>query len=67
MAGYFDKSGSLQRFARYVLKDGKIIDEIGNAELTEGQEVLAVRLLLTNQNSTTNGLGTSSVTSTSSQ
>ncbi len=50
MAAYFDKSGSLQRFARYVLNDGKIFDEIGKDELTEGQELFAVRLLLTSPN-----------------
>jgi outer membrane protein assembly factor BamE (lipoprotein component of BamABCDE complex) len=46
MAGYFDKSGLLQRFARYILKDGKVVDEINNAELSQGLELPAVRALL---------------------
>jgi hypothetical protein len=65
MAGYFDKSGSLQRFARYVLKDGKVIDEIGSAELTEGQELAAIRFLLTNPNPGIIGVATPSATSAS--
>lgn len=47
MAGYFDKAGTLQRFARYALKDGKIVDEMSNTELTNTQELFAVRALLT--------------------
>jgi hypothetical protein len=50
MAGYFDRSGHLQRFARYVLKDGKVFDEIGQIELSEGQELAAVRRLLATPN-----------------
>ncbi len=48
MAGFFDRSGHLQRFARYVLKDGKVFDEIGQTELSDGPELLPVRLLLAN-------------------
>jgi hypothetical protein len=58
MAGYFDASGHLQRFARYVLKDGKVFDEMSQTELTEGQELLPVRHLLATSNSRT-GLGPS--------
>jgi hypothetical protein len=47
-AAYFDVSGHLQHFARYVLKDGKVIDEINKAELSEGDVLPAVRGLLTN-------------------
>ena len=46
MAGYF-KADRLLHFARFVLKDGKIIDEINNTELNEGLELSAIRLLLT--------------------
>jgi hypothetical protein len=49
MAGYFDKAGDaghLHHFARFVLKDDKILDEISEAELTQGQELPAVRSLL---------------------
>lgn len=53
MAGYFDRSGHLQRFARYVLKDGKVFDEISQAELSDGQELFAVRRLLANPNGPT--------------
>lgn len=54
MAGYFDASGRLQRFARYALKDGKVIDEITQTELNEGLEP-AVRALLANLNSNLSG------------
>ena len=47
---HFDPAGGLQRMAHYVLKDGKIVDEISKAELTEGEELPEVRLLLTNTN-----------------
>jgi len=46
MAGYFDGTGRLQRFARYVFKDGKVFDEISETELSDGQELLPVRHLL---------------------
>jgi hypothetical protein len=46
MTGYFDGSGHLQRFARYVLKDGKVFDEISETELSEGQELLPLSHLL---------------------
>jgi len=52
MSGYFDASGRLQRFARYVLKDGKVVDEISSAELSEGQELSAIRALLVNNAAT---------------
>jgi hypothetical protein len=50
IAAYFDRSGHLQRFARYALKDGKVFDEIGQTELTERQELVAVRDLLATPN-----------------
>jgi hypothetical protein len=46
IAAYFDGSGRLQRLARYVLKDGKVLDEISQTELSEGQELIPVRDLL---------------------
>ena len=52
IATYFDKSDHLQRFARYVLKDGKVFDEITLTELSEGQELGPVRDLLANPNLT---------------
>ncbi len=48
MAAYFDKSGRLERFARYASKDGKVIDEISQHELNDGPEAPVVRSLLTN-------------------
>jgi hypothetical protein len=51
MAGYFDRSGRLQRFARYVLKDGKVFDEISQSDLSEGKELLPVRHLLADPSS----------------
>lgn len=51
MAGYFDKSGRLQRFARYVLKDGKVFDEISQSDLSEGKELVPVRHLLADPSS----------------
>ena len=52
MAGYFDITGHLQHFARYVLKDDKIIDEIIQAELSAGQAVPTIRALLANAKNT---------------
>ena len=52
IAAYFDQSDHLQRFARYVLKDGKVFDEISQTELSEGQELSPVRDLLANPNLT---------------
>jgi hypothetical protein len=46
MAGYFEIDGRLKRFARYVRKDGKVVDEITTAELSQGQELPSVRALL---------------------
>jgi hypothetical protein len=46
MAGYFDKTNVLQRFARYTLKDGKVFDELSQTELSQGDELSAVRSLL---------------------
>lgn len=51
IAGYFDKSARLQRLARYVLKDGKVFDEISQTELGEGQELVPVRHLLADPHS----------------
>ncbi len=51
MAAYFDKSGRLQRFARFVLKDGKVFDEIGQIDLSEGKELVPVRHMLTDPSS----------------
>jgi hypothetical protein len=55
MTGYFDASGRLQRFARYVLKDGKVVDEISDSELSEGVELSAVRALLAKQSGPATG------------
>jgi hypothetical protein len=46
MAGYFEVDGRLKRFARYLLKDGKVVDEITTAELSAGAELPFIRLLL---------------------
>ena len=46
MAAYFDGSKHLLRFARYAAKDGKIIDEITQAELSAGAELPFIRGLL---------------------
>jgi hypothetical protein len=51
MAGYFDKSSHLQRFARFVLKNGKVFDEISQSDLTGGKEILPVRHLLADPSS----------------
>lgn len=58
MAGYFDTSGRLQRFARYALKDEKVIDEISKTELGEGRELSAIRPLLAKRNSAVSGSAT---------
>lgn len=50
IAAYFDGSGHLQRLARYVLKDGKIFDEVSQTELSKGQELDPVRDLLADTN-----------------
>jgi len=50
IAAYFDKSDQLQRIARYVLKGGKVFDEITQTELSEGQELGPVRDLLADPN-----------------
>lgn len=50
IAAYFDRSGHLQSFARYTLKDGKVFDEISQTELTARQVLVAVRDLLANAN-----------------
>lgn len=50
IAAYFDRSGHLQHFARYVLKDGKVFDEISQTELSKGQELTRVRDLLADRN-----------------
>ena len=46
IAAYFDGADHLQRLARYILKDGKVFDEISQTELGEGQELIPVRELL---------------------
>ena len=46
MAGTFDVTGHLLHFARYVLKDGKVVDEIFQAELSDGDALPAIRSLL---------------------
>jgi hypothetical protein len=56
IAGYFDTSGRLQRFARYALKDAKVIDEVTQTELSNGPELPAIRSLLANANSNLSGL-----------
>lgn len=48
IAAYFDRSGHLQRLARFVLKDGNVFDEISQTELSNGQERSPVRDLLAN-------------------
>ncbi len=53
MAGYFDQRSRLRRLARYVMKDGKVFDELSQTELGEGPELLAVRRLLTFPNTRT--------------
>jgi hypothetical protein len=50
MAAYFYTSGRLQRFARYAFKDGRIVDELSQAELTAGTGLNAIRSLLTAPN-----------------
>jgi hypothetical protein len=50
IVAYFDGSGHLQRFARYVLKEGKVFDEISQTELSEGQELGPVHDLLADPN-----------------
>jgi hypothetical protein len=49
MAAYFDTAGSpgqLHHFARLILKDGKVFDEVTQSELSQGQELPSVRALL---------------------
>jgi outer membrane protein assembly factor BamE (lipoprotein component of BamABCDE complex) len=58
MAGYFDVSGKLQRFERYVLKDGKVFGEVSETELNEGRELPAIRLLLAGPTNAATGLAT---------
>jgi hypothetical protein len=60
MSGYFDASGRLQRFARYVLQNGKVVDEISSAELSEGQELSAIRALLASRDNAASGSATTS-------
>lgn len=50
MAAYFGTSGRLQRFARYAQKDGHIVDELSQAELTAGTGLYAIRSLLSDPN-----------------
>ncbi len=50
IAAYFDGSDHLQRLARYILRDGKIFDEVSQTELSEGQELDPVRHLLADPN-----------------
>jgi outer membrane protein assembly factor BamE (lipoprotein component of BamABCDE complex) len=59
MAGYFDGSKHLLRFARYAAKDGKIIDEITQAELSSGAELPFIRGLLAKPGSTSADIGAS--------
>jgi len=51
MAGYFDMTSRLQRFARYALKDGQVVDEIKQSELSDGAELPTVRSLLSDSSS----------------
>jgi hypothetical protein len=51
MAAYFDMNARLERFARYALKDGQIVDEIKQSELSDGAELSAVRSLLSGPSS----------------
>ena len=60
MAGYFDASKHLVRFARYAAKDGKIIDEITQAELSSGAELTIIRGLLAKPGDTSADSGASS-------
>ena len=46
MAAYFDASGRLQRFARYISKDGKVVDELTQNVLTEAAELPTILALL---------------------
>jgi hypothetical protein len=65
MAGTFDVTGHSQHFARYVLKDGKVIDEITQAELSDGDALPVIRLLLTVPASVAGGSGTSATAAVS--
>jgi hypothetical protein len=50
LAAFFDRSDHLQRFARYILQNGKVFDEISQTELSEGPELNPVRHLLADPN-----------------
>lgn len=59
IAGYFDGSKHLLRFARYAAKDGKIINEITQAELSSGAELPFIRDLLAKPTDTSAAIGAS--------
>ena len=67
MAGYFEIDGRLQRFARYALKDGKVVDEITTAELSAGDELPFIRLLLPVRAGTAGGAAASAPTAVNSK